>query len=231
MNRREVFIIKKRLSDLILPNYWDEEWKDIKGWEGIYQVSNTGKVKSLDRVIKNQYNINTKKFDLQRTVYGKILKPTVNPNGYYQVTLSRPGHKRKQVSIHRLVAEAFIPNPDNLPMINHKDENKLNNRVDNLEWCTQAENIKHSCLLHPGRISKNNTNNIKRSYPVLCVETGIIYPSSAEAARQTGLSQGNIANVCRGAKVKDGKGYYYTVHSAGGYHWEYVKESEVKTSL
>ena len=61
MNRREVFIIKKRLSDLILPNYWDEEWKDIKGWEGIYQVSNTGKVKSLDRVIKNQYNINTKK--------------------------------------------------------------------------------------------------------------------------------------------------------------------------
>ena len=185
----------------------------MNGFEGIFQVSSTGKIK---RFYKN----------------GKtnILKGVIKQSGYRMVLLKTP-EKFKYALVHRLVAKAFIKNPDNLLVINHKDENKLNNRVDNLEWCTQSENIKHSCLLHPGRISKNNTNNIKRSYPVLCVETGIIYPSSAEAARQTGLSQGNIANVCRGAKVKDSKGYYYTVHSSGGYHWEYVKESEVKTSL
>ena len=210
-----------------------EVWKDVKGFEGLYQVSNFGRVKSLDKVIKNQYNINTGTFTNERIIHGKILTPHYsNGTGYYQVTLSGQKHKTKQANIHKLVAEAFLPNPDKLPVINHIDENKLNNNVNNLEWCTQKHNINHSNKLHPGRISEYNTNNPKRSYKVLCVETGKIYPSASEAARQTGLSQGTISNVCRGAKVKDSRGNYYTVQTTGGYHWKYIKkESEVKKSL
>ena len=100
-----------------------EEWKDIKGYEGLYQVSNLGRVKSLS-------NTNTRK--------EKILKPIYHAR-YYQITLSK-NNIRIQYRVHRLVAEAFIPNPDGLPIINHKDENPLNNNVDNLEWCDSKYN-------------------------------------------------------------------------------------------
>jgi hypothetical protein len=195
----------------------------LNGWEGLYQVSNLGNIKSLDRVIKGQYDLKSGTLTCNRTVPGKILKFNTNPNGYHQVTLSGQSHKTKQVVVHRLVAKAFIPNPDNLPFVNHKDECKVNNEVSNLEWCDHKYNILYSCNLHPGRISKNNTNNPKRSKQVKCVETGIIYPSTKEAFRQTGISYGNIGNVCRKAKIKDKRGYYYTSQTAGGYHWEYIK--------
>lgn len=204
----------------------------MNGWEGLYQVSNLGRVKSLDKIIKNQYDLSTGTFTGERIVRGKILAPHYSSGtGYYQVTLSGQKHKTKQANIHKLVAQAFITNPKNLPVINHKDENKLNNQVDNLEWCTQKHNVNYSNKLHPGKISERNTNNPKRSYKVLCIETGIIYPSASEAARQTGLSQGTISNVCRGARVKDSRGNYYTVQTTGGYHWKYVKEGWVKASL
>lgn len=163
--------------------------KILNGWEGLYQVSNLGRVKSLNKIIKYHYNFIDKTTNRTRIVQGRILKPNVS-NGYFQVTLSGQEHKTKQASIHRLVAEAFIPNPDCLPQVNHKDENKLNNEVSNLEWCTQDYNAKYSASLHPGRYSKIMTNNPKRSYPVLCVETGITYPSTAEAARQTRIKSG-----------------------------------------
>lgn len=104
-----------------------EIWKDVPGFEGLYQVSNTGKVKSFRKSSK----------------YGSqpeyMLNPTINNTGYAQVTLY-DNTKRSKFSVHRLVAQLFIPNPDNLPQINHKDENKLNNHVDNLEWCTASYN-------------------------------------------------------------------------------------------
>lgn len=147
-------------------------------------MSNLGRVKSLDKVIKYHYDFTDKTTSRTRTVPGRILKPHIS-NGYFQITLSGQEHKTKQAAIHRLVAETFIPNPKELPQVNHKDENRLNNNINNLEWCTQDYNAKYSAALHPGRYSKIMTNNPKRSYPVLCVETGVIYPSTAEASRQT----------------------------------------------
>lgn len=102
----------------------EEIWKDIEGYEGLYQVSNLGKVKSLN------YN---------KTAKSELLKLRKNTNGYTRVVLYK-NRKAKDYQVHRLVAEAFIPNPNNYPIINHKDENKTNNRVDNLEWCTYLYN-------------------------------------------------------------------------------------------
>ena len=103
-----------------------EIWKDIEGYEGEYQISNYGNVKSLNYL---------------RTGKERILKPGKNRGGYYYVQLYK--NKAKNHYIHRLVAQAFIKNPRNLPQVNHKDENKSNNRVDNLEWCMPIYNANY----------------------------------------------------------------------------------------
>ena len=112
-----------------------EIWKDIKGYEGAYQVSNLGRVRSLTRKVKT--------FNGVRTSKGQLLKPLKTNTGYYRVDLKQ-NQKDKYMSIHRLVAEAFIPNPNNYPIINHKDNNPQNNCVENLEWCTQSYNVKYA---------------------------------------------------------------------------------------
>lgn len=109
-----------------------EIWKDIPGYEGFYQASTEGRVRSVDRIVK--------KWDGKKLVKGRILIPSANLGGYLFVELFMDG-VGKIKTIHRLVAEAFIPNPDNLQQINHKDENKKNNRVENLEWCSGTYNI------------------------------------------------------------------------------------------
>ena len=108
-----------------------EEWRPVVGYEGLYEVSNTGRVRSLDRYVRSK----SKSYRLQK---GSILSPSTS-NGYLYVILQASQVTRK-FRIHRLVAQAFLPNPDNLPQVNHKDEDKLNNRVDNLEWCTVKYN-------------------------------------------------------------------------------------------
>lgn len=118
----------------------DEEiWKDVVGFEGRYMVSNMGRVKSLDftSVVKKKFGIITV------PKYGKILKPKVDKGGYYSQSLSIDG-KSYYKSIHRMVLTAFVPNPENKPEINHKDGNKSNNCVDNLEWCNRSENNLHA---------------------------------------------------------------------------------------
>ena len=122
--------------------------------------------------------------------------------GYQTVTLCK-NSKLKSHHIHRLVAEAFLDNPKNLPQVNHKDENKLNNCVDNLEWCTPSYNNNYG--------ERNNKMAAKLSKPVICIETGITYSGIHEAARQTGMDYRNIHACCSGR--------YKTT---GGYHWEYV---------
>ena len=104
-----------------------EEWKDVVGYEGLYEVSNLGNVRGVDRIVqyKNSY----------KTIKGKVKTPRYYPDGYTSVILSKDGYK-KQYFVHRLVAYAFIPNPDNLPCINHINEIPDDNRVENLEWCT-----------------------------------------------------------------------------------------------
>ena len=111
-----------------------EIWRDIEGYEGIYQVSNLGKVKSLSRKMWNGYKWWTSK--------ERILVPRIDKNKkhYYAVQLVKD-KKKKSKNIHRLVAETFLPNPNNLRCVNHKDENKLNNTVNNLEWCSQSYNL------------------------------------------------------------------------------------------
>ena len=105
-----------------------EEWRPIEGYEGLYEVSSYGRVRSVDRYVRCSYGS-------YRLHKGKVLSPGIRPDGYLVVSL-----KYKMFRVHRLVAQAFIPNPDNLPQINHKDEDKSNNRVENLEWCTAKYN-------------------------------------------------------------------------------------------
>ena len=121
------------MSDLISRS--KEEWKAIQGYEGIYEVSNFGNVRSLPRYKRGN-------FDSKVFIEGKTIKQVKNNRGYYIVQLSK-NNKVKNFSVHRLVAEAFIPNPNNFPQVNHKDEDKSNNRVSNLEWMTLKRNINY----------------------------------------------------------------------------------------
>ena len=127
-----------------------EIWKDIKGYEGIYQVSNLGNVKSLLRQVKIGNN--------KRVIAEKLLTPIKTTNGYYCVNFTH--NNRKQYLVHRLVAEAFYGTNIDL-VVNHKDFNKQNNRLDNLEFCTQKENIYHSCIGgRNGRLILNTQTHI-----------------------------------------------------------------------
>ena len=163
-----------------------EIWKDIEGYEGLYEVSNLGNVKSL----------NKRK--------GRILKPIKDHFGYLRVNLYNSEYKIHKV--HRLVAEAFIPNPNNYPIINHKDEDKTNNRVENLEWCDHKYNNNYGTVRERRR--KTATNNPKISKQVLCVETGVVYPSLMQLCRELNLNSGSICHVCNG-KHKTYKGLHF----------------------
>ena len=108
------------------------EWKPIRGYEGLYEVSSHGAVRSCERITVDGKHLST-----------KILNGGCYPNGYEFMCLRKDGQNQNRMT-HRLVAEAFIPNLDNLPVVNHKDGNRHNNSVDNLEWCTQSQNLKHA---------------------------------------------------------------------------------------
>lgn len=184
-----------------------EEWKDIEEYKGLYQVSNYGRVKSLDRWVDNKGNS-------KRPIKGKILKP-VEHNGYQHVLLFKNGNYKKYF-VHRMVAMAFIPNPDNLPIINHKDEKPSNNRVDNLEWCDCKYNINYGTGNQRRAEKQINGLQSKTVYQYsLDGELIIEYPSTAEVQRQTGYSQGNISQCCNGQRK-----------TAYGYIWSYNKEPQ-----
>lgn len=120
-----------------------EIWKDIIGYEGFYQISNLGNVRSLDREVKGG-----------RHLKGKLKKHKIDRCGYHFVRLCKNGGG-KNFSIHRLVAIHFIPNPNNLPEVNHIDEDKNNNCITNLEWCTRTQNMSHGTLPYRSRHYKN----------------------------------------------------------------------------
>lgn len=149
----------------------EEIWKDIKGYEGKYQVSNFGRVRSL-------------RFGKERVLVG-----VKDKDGYLLVNLYKGG-KHYNGKIHRLVAEAFIPNPDGLPQVNHKDECKSNNAVSNLEWCDAKYNINYGTCIE------------RLSNPVFqYAQDGTLvgsYPSAMEAMRQTGYDHSHISACCRG---------------------------------
>ena len=134
-----------------------EIWKDIPGYEGIYVVSSFGRVRSLQRTRKGSYGS-------IRVVNERILKHKIDRDGYHTVALSKEG-KMKYIGVHRLVAEAFLPNPDNLPQVNHKDEDKTNNNVTNLEWCTAKYNSNYGTAKERMLNTKLNNGIIKNVFP------------------------------------------------------------------
>ena len=176
-----------------------EEWRDIEGFEGKYQVSNMGRVKSLN------YNHTGKE---------RVLKAGKSNIGYLQVDLCKDG-KGKSYKIHRLVAQAFIPNPENYNEINHVDENKENNRVENLEWCDRSYNCNYGT--RNKKSAEKRRNDLKMSKPVVGINkvSGLIleFPSAKEASRVTGVNQSSISACCKGKRYK----------SAGGYIWKYIE--------
>ena len=182
-----------------------EVWRDIKGFEGVYQVSNLGRVKSLDRYVECDDSI--------RHYKGRLMKPNKKKNGYLQVNLRRRETNKKYL-VHRLVASAFLPNPDSLKTVNHKDENKENNCVDNLEWCTVEYN-NHYGKGHRTRCTNARNGAIKNlAKPVLQYSLeGVFvaeYFSAMEAGRVNGIRQSGISGCCNGNQK-----------TAYGYIWKY----------
>lgn len=170
-----------------------EIWKDIQNYEGSYQVSNYGRVKSLSRVDSRGNKRNE-----------KILKLDKDRQGYKNVYLCKNG-KRKFYQVHRLVANAFIPNPNNYPQVNHKDENPSNNNINNLEWCTAKYNCnygKHKEKLSLKMTGKNN----HKAKSIICITTDEIFDTVAEAAKCYNLYRGqNICKCCKGKAKSAGK--------------------------
>ena len=179
-----------------------EEWRDVVGYEGLYQVSNTGKVKSLERTVWNKGK------GCYRTVPERILKADKEGSGYYQVWLSKDG-KRGRYKVHRLVAQAFIPNPNNLPEVNHKDEDKANNCVENLEYCSRLYNANYG--------TGNKRRAEKHRKPVYSInkESGLItyWESAKEAERILGINNSHICRCLKG-----------NLKSTGGFYWMYAEE-------
>lgn len=173
-----------------------EIWKEILNTNGIYFISNLGRIKSTERKVKFG--------NRERIVKEKILKPIKHKGGYLYININK-----KHYFIHRLVAQAFIPNPQNLPQINHKDENKTNNQVFNLEWCDSLYNMNY------GTAKKRKIQTYSNHYcNVLNIDTGKIYLNPKEASKDTGIHNDAISRVCRGE-----------AKTAGGYHWRYINES------
>ena len=175
-----------------------EVWKDIKGFEGFYKVSNKGNIYSVGR--KNSRG---------RKCGGRVLKPLDRTDGYLEVNLYKNGVMEK-ILIHRLVAEAFIPNANGFPEVNHRDEDKANNNVENLEWCTSKYNTNYGTLIE--RLSKK-----ARAVNIKTGEVTIF--KSTQEARRKGYFK--VSQACRGIYknasgklIGDGRTYK-------GYKWYY----------
>lgn len=182
----------------------NEVWRSIVGYMDLYEVSNLGRVRSLDRI---QYNPVAA---THQTLHpGHIMRGRVSNNGYRTVGLRDINGKRKTYSVHRLVAQAFIQNPDNLPFVNHKNYNKLDNRVENLEWCTEYDNV------HYGRADEiRQLNQPKRKAVRQYTLNGDIvadYPTLVAAAKAANTTR-QLVRECASGRLQ----------TAGGYKWKYI---------
>lgn len=162
-----------------------EEWKDIPNYEGLYQASNLGNIRSIYR-------------------YKKIIKPYIDKDGYYRIRLYK-NKKGTYKGVHKWVAETFIPNPHNYKEINHKDENKTNNRIENLEWCDNWYNIHYGTAIE--RQTKSRSKQIGK---YLLDDTLVeIYESISDASKENDIPISNIYKVLIGERK-----------TAGGYIWK-----------
>lgn len=174
----------------------NEIWKDIEGFEGYYQVSNLGRVKSLDRWVRNSEKS-------KRFVPSQIMADVSDKDGYRELILHKNG-KKKTYKVHRIVAQTFIPNPDNLPEVNHRDDNKSNNEVDNLEWCDRTYNNTYN-----GKAKRTGLTQGKRiNQYTLDGEFIRTWNTIHEPEHEIGFSSANISSACRG-KAKTAYGYIW----------------------
>lgn len=206
-----------------------EIWKDIEGYNGKYQVSNLGNVRS------------TRFYGHHRI---KVLKPINNGKGYYFVTLVGDNNTKAMKSIHRLVAGAFLPNDDNLEMVNHKDENPANNHVDNLEWCTRSYNQVYSMNLHDDRkmVFTRNLLDKNGKFQSSWTKKGVAhtrfekvrqstydgeylktFDNASDAARHLGVKPGNILHACKRNARTDRLRKRKQKAGAYGFVWEFEK--------
>ena len=181
-----------------------EEWKAIQGYENLYEISNFGRIRSLDKVgFQKHWQGGVSRYLFK----GQLLKPSKGSNGYMRISLKKDG-KLKTFSIHRLVGIHFLEKPDGKDYINHLDADVTNNHVSNLEWCFQSENIKYAYdngTKKPPHMKKigqydSNGNLLK------------IWESESQIERELHIYQSNIYKVCSGKRKQ-----------AGGYKWQYIE--------
>ena len=182
-----------------------EVWKDIPGYEGLYQASSLGRIKRLAHW-KNQRTDRSGKYYKYHMLAEKIMKPH-SAGSYFTVELSKDRRVKTEL-VHRLIAKSFLKNDDNLPEVNHKDCNGKNNNVDNLEWCDRKYNINYA-----DRTEKAMKAIEKK---VLCIETGKVYDSGAKAAEALGLQKSKISLVCNGKR-----------ETTGGFHWCFYQPTQL----
>lgn len=172
-----------------------EIWRPVKGYEGLYEVSNLGRLKSLPR----------------KGTKGGIISATYSNSKHYAHVPLTKDSRHKTVSLHRLVAEAFVENPSGKPQVNHKDGNKRNNSANNLEWTTGSENIRHAFRMG---LKDTKAANEARSRKVMQIADGKIvmkFQSIHDAEKFTGVANQNIIKVCQGKR-----------RTAGGFKWSYI---------
>lgn len=188
----------------------NEIWKDIKGYEELYQVSSLGRVRSKDKLINSRGN-------KKRLHRGIILRPKKKKSGYLEVSLYKD-KKHKSIQVHRLVAETFIPNPQNKPEVNHKKvvtNDFCDNSIYNLEWCTREENMQHSFKYGNRIVAKSRNSTSSKAVQQYTTDGKLMkkWFCTMDIQRELGIPNSHISACCLGKRK-----------TAGGYKWKYIEK-------